>query len=414
MSAPSRSVYYLSLTAIIWCLSFSLMKGWGEVHEWANVSWLMNYDLGFIKRGLWGSLISWFNPSDADITPEHMKILGIALLFLFISALLIIALRVLKLTNTNWAILLLILVFFTSPFLTMLANIRNYLDIPISLLGIGALFFSIRKQYIPAMFALSIGVFIHELIIVIFMPLLVLTLILQHQLDINTKDSKSPLHQPSSWFAVLIPLACLVIIILNQQTLNIDVLRARIDDRLVSLLPMDNDRAKLYSEMLTYSFTDYLQEESLLFKGRITNPDFLFTIGLFPLITLLLAWQLLAEQALRERILLILVTAGASIAPLTLHLIAFDTNRIWAMPILSCFLSLWLIIEILPNQKISKHIFPGLLLLCTWIVYWLIEPIIMFNAEIILYQSDVLQAAFLPIAFVCYHIARSLSADQIR
>ncbi|MFC3681269.1 hypothetical protein [Bacterioplanoides pacificum] len=425
MSAPSRSVYYLSLTAIVWCLSFSLMKGWGEVHEWANVSWLMNYELGFIKRGLWGSLITWLTPNHVNINPQYMADLGLPVFFLFLGVLLTIALRLLSLSHHHWILLLLCLVFFTSPFLTMLANIRNYLDIPISLLGILGLLSALKRHYLLAMVLLSLGVFIHELIIVIFSPLLVLLLMLQHahctphqaagtQAPVlPAEPAVSPWRLPAAWFAMVLPLLCLTLIVFNQQSLDLTALSTDIDQRLETLLAMDSDRAALYSEMLTHSFFDYLKEEAPLFERRITDPQFVLTVGLFPAVIALMAWRLLYHLTLKRRLWLLLITVGASVAPLTLHLIAFDTNRIWVMPILSSFLSLWLILEISPNKQLNEPIFPGLLLLCTWIIYWLIEPVIMFNAALTLYQSDSLLAAFIPIIWACYYTARSIS-QQVR
>lgn len=409
MLTQSKSTFYITLFIICWCVTFSLMKGWGEVHEWANVSWLINYDFGFIKRGLWGSIVNYLTPSTLFITPEYMEKAGLPVLFLLITSLLAIAVRTLYLTNMNWVFFVFILTFFTSPFITMLANIRNYLDIPISLFGITALFFAVRRYNIIAMLLLSISVFIHELTIVIFLPLLVLLFTLQHM----NKGIK-PLCFFSASLTVIIPLSCLVIIIINQQLLDIGILRSQLENHLQLMLPMAEHRARLYSEMLTYSFISYLQEESLLFKSRISNPHFLFTIGLFPLVTLLLSWHLLKHITFKQRLLLMLIIAGCCIAPLTLHLIAFDTSRIWTMPILSCFISLWLILEISPKKLLDEPIFPGLLLLCTWIVYWLIEPIVMFNAEVIWYQSDFLQAASIPVIFVCFYISRSSFFTQVR
>lgn len=405
---PDRAISYAIFTTIAWCLLFSLMKGWGEVHEWANVSWLIHYDFGFVKRGLLGSLLTLLLPASTTITPELLSTIGLPLFLTLLAALLLIAFRMIVLTNFSWLLFLFAAVFFTSPYLTMLANIRNYLDIPISLLGIASLFSALKQRYFTAALILSIGVFIHELVIVIFLPLFVLLLGLQHAFRTNTNQTSSPLFKIAPWLAIIFPLVFLAITIINQQTLDTGELRLQIENRIMSLLPMNKDRAELYSEMLTYSFFDYLKEESGLFLGRITDSYFVFTVGLFPVITLLVIWQISGSLRTGMRLILLLLAAGSCLAPLTLHLIAFDTNRIWVMPIFSAFLALWLVVETSQVKHVSAPYFPGLLLLCLWVVYWLIEPVIMFNAELMLYPSDFLRAAIIPVSFVCYYISRTL------
>lgn len=391
-------------TTLLWSAAFALIKGWGDIHEWANINWLINYDTGFIKRGLWGEVIGKVIPSQYLVA--SFEPIGTALLGIFLGVLLFISFHSLKKSNYHWITLVFYLAFFSSPFITMTANIRNYLDINVYIAGIASLFLLKQNRPVWSAILLSIGVLLHEISIVIFSPLVVayLSFKLSQQgknpLGINNWDLKPIL-------TIAAPLFTLAIVIISQQNLDIGQTREHLEAHFLKYNEMGPQRAELYSRMLSYSFFDYIQEEAPKFLQRISDSYYLAHTAPMILLALSTIWISLRNHAYQKATFLIITVA--TFAPLSLHAIAFDTNRIWAMPILSSYLLYTLTCDHRKFSNSQAGIRIGLLSLATWVFYWNIEPFIMFSANANIFTSDIFKASIFPIIYVCLLISDSLN-----
>ncbi len=406
--------YYAQFSVMLWCATYALIKGWNPVHQWADINWLLTYEWGFIKRGAWGSVLAPFmqNLSPAE-TLSMFETIGSVILFSFIALLFSLALRMQQQMKGFWVFTLFSVVFFSSPYMTMMSNIRNYLDIHVSIMGIGALLAIRHNSWFLAAILLSSAVFIHELVVVIFLPLVVLAILLKQSRNSDTSLLYFWQWPGKSWLPIISPVMVTLFIIFNQQQLDINTLRAAMDAKFLHFLPINEYYAAQYSEMLTYSFFDYLREESTKLSGRFNNDWYQSSILSMFIPTILIGWHLLDGIEKKNRIFLISIACCTCIAPLSLHLIAFDTNRIWAMPLLSCFLTLWLITEYIGHPiQTKKLLFSGFFLLCLWIFYWIMPPFTMFDPSVKLFTSDFAFAAALPVMYICFLISRSLPGNE--
>ena len=140
--------------------TFSFFKGYnGQIQIWGQPFWLIDYHDGFIKRGLAGAITGFFTDRH-NLSRLWSHVLAIHFV---LCALILIAIGLWGLLRAaKPAVLMIVALFFTSPFLATLAYNTGYLDAPVYLLYVTAVLCLAANWYIAAIVIGCIGPFIHE------------------------------------------------------------------------------------------------------------------------------------------------------------------------------------------------------------------------------------------------------------
>lgn len=122
------------------------------------------------------------------------------------------------------------------------------------------------------------------------------------------------------------------------------------------------------------SFFTYIESNAPRFVGKLMDPYYLILIGLPLIFFMIEGWYQLILLP-KYRYLLFLMFVGVTLAPLTLHLIAWDTSRIWSYPLLVAFLGVWGMSELglvrTSAHKISPRFFiPAVTILLLQFFAW--------------------------------------------
>lgn len=392
----------LTFTAALICLATTSARGISGIHEWAYSNWLLGYDLGFIKRGLPGTLIHWLTTYIPDSTATTLQLIDIISGFIFLimaALLLLIGFKTIHQQRQEPVVTIFLITYCVSPAISMAGNLIGYYDQIITIITITSLFLCINNLLFIAGLTSATAVFIHESVITNTIPLLFLWNICQSNRDGN-------LWRRTFWFNLLKlagpALIVFVAIFINQQIINTAELSNKIIELLMHNLAQNTERARYYAEMLTHSFTEYITTESEKFTDRITDINYTTSILPFIIASAALTWHQTKNKT--NRLTLFVFFTLASIAPLTLHLIAFDTERIWTMPITSTFISIWILSS--TGQLEIKHdnteIFLTQVLLVLTIYYISLRPYGMMPPNVSLVTSDLVILYSIPVLYLCW------------
>jgi hypothetical protein len=197
----------------------------------------------------------------------------------------------------------------------------------------------IRKHIWTASVIIFITVFIHENILLVGLPSVICIIYFQHLKE------KNPTNKPVKRFLItysplfLLPLLAFIIILFNQILYVNEGLEKQFVNHLSKFDFIEEDRNYLVPEELTKSYSVYLEAENPKFFRRITSPLNIIR-NILPLIFILIFTRRFIKSTGISKSFIIVVLAVVFL-PLTLHLIAWDTPRIWTYPIMTAILILW-------------------------------------------------------------------------
>ena len=365
----------LILFGIFWAFFITISRALRWPNDWAEAQWLISYKFGFVKRGLPGTLIAPFVNlgrinNNVDIV---IKIISTIFLLLFCAVLLWICLRIIQKSLFNIYSVLVVLIFSTSPFVVMSAHLNGYFDHIIVILVVFSCWALFNGKVWLISIILSTGILVHEITFLIGFPVVIFLALVQYIKETNNLNTKQLITGYFSRYKLLflIPSVTLLIIIINQ---TIFIEPAELKIRLVAYLTqfdfIQDKRNFVVPNAFTTSFFAYFSQQGPMFMQRITDLTHLLHIGLPIIILLHYVWHNLS--AIRYKKLIFGVLVAITLLPLSLHVIACDTSRIWSYPLLVAMLSLWGVTEILPaNNNVDKEPFVfyiiGLILLISQI-----------------------------------------------
>lgn len=176
---------FWSLTTVV-VGSVALFKGLRYPNSWAATQAQVDYSFGFVKRGLFGAMIG---------TPlqlwHYQRFAGVSLLLLAALLCLLSALARKSGLCSQPDGRVAVAVFAASYVVTYLASLDGYLDIPLALLTVGLLMTrSLRLRLVLALPVFAIALLTHEMFLFVFLPVIVLSCVLQARLDEGRADTK--------------------------------------------------------------------------------------------------------------------------------------------------------------------------------------------------------------------------------
>ena len=331
----------------------SILRGIRYPNLWAYSHYLFNYDYGFVKRGLIGTIVAHLPPFFSSYTAFALFSIAIFVINMTLLGLLIARM----IDGETPALTGVALVFASSVAVIFLAHTIGYFDhigLLVTLLTLRIKTFG-RKMLFAAP-ALLVSLFIHEAIFIIFFPVIFLSLLF----SMGAENRRRKMLQLTILALALILLAIFIsntaIPAEDARTMRyefqeqigyrlpgnaFDVLHRNSKDNLAVMKALWSDKERFLA-----------MAESLL----VTAPSLLLIFYfLFAL----------ASHSLTNRWLLI-VTLLAPLAPLLLHIVGWDLNRWNALAISMSFLTLYVLIDSglsIDSMRISSAIYPILVLI---------------------------------------------------
>ncbi|MBP6788760.1 MAG: hypothetical protein KA170_14305 [Candidatus Promineofilum sp.] len=330
-----RHANRLIALGLLWAFGVTLLRGLRRPNDWAEAHWLIGYDFGLIKRGLPATLLRPFTAASAERAEMAITVVATILTALLCLVLISVCGSILRRAGFSRNAVVAVAVFATSPFVVMTGHLNGYFDAPIILLTALAVALTWRGRAGWAAVALTIGLLVHETIFIIGFPTVVWAALLANWRDGLTGRPAARRLAPLA--APLLAFAALFV----YQSFAIDA--ATLERTLIAHLEtfpfIQYDQEVIVPRAFAKSFVAHFQSQSPRVWGRLFDGGLI--VAVLPTVAV---WLLFIRQALRAANTPrhLAVTAGLlPFLPLALHLIAWDTARIWTYPVIVALLVGW-------------------------------------------------------------------------
>lgn len=317
---------WLALIGVL--LLNSVLRGIRPPNMWAYTQFLLNYDFGFAKRSLQGAVIGAFN-----IPGLHTYTFAFWYMMVVFTANVLLLLWVMRrlCATEDLTARLISAVFASSLAVVALAHFVGYGDQPtllVVLLATAIRNFYHRCIFVAALFPLCL--LIQETEFVIFFPIIAFRFMIDLRVTVT--------EQRPRLAALCLVLVCVLAALLAVGNTHMSVASATAMLQSIQSnadYPLRQDQ----TEPLTKTFTDFVGIMVHTY-GEPFMRRFLFLscIVTLPSMAYLMCqtWSLMTRNG--YSILLRAVAMGASMAPLTLIVIAGDVNRFAAFAVLTSFI----------------------------------------------------------------------------
>ncbi len=332
--APARAARSGIVVLLVWTLAVTALRAARWPNDFAKAHWLVDYRFGIVKRGLMGQMLTLATrllharPSEALIAGVSFVIFGALLLTLLWMAVDLIA-------RTAWSgtTVAVMAVFVSSPFIVMSAHLMGYLDHVIVLAAAGAVVLLVRGQVWWAFGVEAAAVFVHEEALLVGFPVLAavwLTLPPHRRPGARALQRLMPL---------LLPLVAFGALLAADSALASDHYQQALVHHLARFPFVGGDMHLFVPEWLTTNLAANLGEQAHHFAERISSAG-MYGLVMPTVVTLLaLAVEMWDTRGAPDMAVLV----AAILAPQLMHLVAWDTARIWTDSIVCAFLGLWAI-----------------------------------------------------------------------
>ena len=340
---------FVLVASLGWALAVTVGRGLVRPNDWAEAHWLLDYRFGSLKRAHIGTLLAPVFDLPFINTEWAIGLFSGLLFTLFGITLLWLCLKILSTAPNHLPTLWVALLFLTSPYIVMIANLIGYFDNIILLLTVAACWLVQTHRPLLSGLILLIGVFVHETIVLVGIPSVLFFALVYHTRHTVVGQ---PHWQWSNlirhyWPLVLLPATAFLTLVLYQTAwLDTENFIATFREHLLAHPFIVNNGSELVPTLLATSYFDFLGEQRFLLAKRLFHRGYLLRI--MPAVALLLLYVWHRLEGVAHRRLLIVTLAGIALLPLTLHAIAFDTNRIWTYPLIVLLLGIYAISNVYP------------------------------------------------------------------
>lgn len=320
--------WYFVIFAILF---LSILRGIRVPNIWSYSNFLFNYDLGFIKRGLIGEIISQFN-NPYLLSYEFFFIFSIAILFIVI---VLISLLLKDLINSHNPIFIGCSVVFSSSLaVVFLSHSVGYFD-HIGLL-VALITLKINGFYKKIFFLLpsiSFALLTHEAILIIFFPVIFMSLLFS--IETEGRAIKKTLI-----LGLFSASALMLVFFTSNHTLE----KSEAHQMYVGL--QTNIQHPLSQGAFNVLHRD-IKDNFYIMKNKWSNKKRLIKLALSFLVTapVFIIFNYFTTVILKKSKVesnLIVLAILASLSPLVLHLFAWDMHRWNTLAMITSFLMLYI------------------------------------------------------------------------
>lgn len=343
----------------LWTLAVTILRALRLPNGFSQAHWLLDYQFGFIKRGLPGEMVRLISQGlGITITENLLWLISFFNLVLFVAMLCYMLYRIIKLSFQKECSSLMGVIFVSSPFIVMNAHLVGYFDNLLYLFTFAAIIFIFNRQYLWASLLAAIGILIHESFIFVGWPLIILALVLILRKE-NPKRSQLPQYLLVVGLPLLVfgSLLTYQAFFIEQETLHYQIMKHINNYAFVA------DQGKSLADYQVTPFQDLFQFGNLgqIFQARIFNPKVwlpLLPTFLTLLYFIVFTFKIIPTQKSFYGVLALIL------APLVLHFVAWDSVRISDYVLGSAFFAIWIFAERISFYcRRSELVLGGLLLL---------------------------------------------------
>jgi hypothetical protein len=333
--ASSRKI---GITALfLWTIIVTVLRALRMPNDFAEAQWLLDYRFGFVKRGLVGTILSLATGLASHPATAHLIAVLATLAFsLFCLTMIVLSIRIVRLADWSAEAALAALVFVSSPFVIMSAHLNGYFDSIIIVLGVLSIALLLKGRLWPAVILQVAAVLVHETSILLVFPAFCLAGLLR-----NSRRTESGVSY-ASILPFAVPLLIFIVLSAGQGVLVTKEFASLYGARLSHFPFVQDDRSTLAPLWLsTPLFESFLTQKSQL-VDRLTL-TYLYCLVLPA--TLAILFYIVNAYRIIDVSIESIVLVGVCLVPQLMHLVAWDTPRIWTYSILCAFLALWVYAE---------------------------------------------------------------------
>lgn len=338
----------IAITVVIWTFAVTISRALRMPNDFSEAHWLLDYRFGFMKRGFVGSLCSLTtNALGLQMTPTLIAILSAIIFCIMSVAMLYILLSVFRQQQPRMGLLVLGVVFASSPFVVMSAHLFGYFDAFLYLLAIASVMLVLRGRPLLAAILSSLPILIHESYLLIGFPLVCLATI-----GVLTANAERRARWMPYVIGICIPVAVfLAVSLLQGLSTDAMTLRGQLAGRLDSF-EFVASRSKSIALWQTTTFLEFFNQQIWSFPERILNSSVLASVG-----PTLLTILVFIHSSFRIRVFspFSIVLLGLVCAPLAMHAVAWDTARISTYPIAGALIAWWILSETRRAQPVTDE-----------------------------------------------------------
>jgi hypothetical protein len=331
--------------AMVWTLVVTSLRSARLPNDFSKEHWLIDYRFGFVKRGLIGSLLSLLNALfHAQPTEAMIDTLAVALFVVFGVALLIVSLRMIRRSRWSPDVVLAVLVFLSSPFMVMSAHLIGYYDNIIILLTLLSLALLVAGRIGAGAIAQSVAMLVHENTLLVGFPVFCCGCWLATRQSQSRRRRLVPL---------LLPLAVFVLI-----AVRLDTAPHRLERLLTAHLSSFPFVAGTLADVrvahwITITFADSYRLHQGHFQERILSQPMIALVlpSVVALLGVVFETQAMAAISTGSAMLF-----GICLIPQLMHVMVWDTARVWTYAIVCAFLLLWIAVEQPPVRRTSQFV----------------------------------------------------------
>lgn len=331
---------------LLWTLVVTSLRAVRLPNAFSTEHWFVDYRFGFVKRGLVGTIVSLATRAmHMRPTEQLVAILSSLLLVVFCVALMGVGLRIVHRSGWSTTGILTVLAFVSSPFIVMSAHLIGYYDNIIIVLGLISLACLLRGRIWLAASLEAISILVHENALLIGFPVFCFGWLL-----VNSR--RQPDRARLALWPLFLPVGTFLFITLSQSLAPRDLEQSL--TTYLSSFPFiaKNIRDVRVPHWITITFFDSYALHRGFFFNRLLAPSML---GLVLPSMLAVVSFIVDAYGVRDLSLESLLLLGVCLAPQLMHLVAWDTTRIWTYSILCAFLALWVYAELFAARRDVSH-----------------------------------------------------------
>ena len=343
----------------------TIARGVFGVNDFAEIHWLVGYENGFIKRGFVATgfhLLRFLLPFVDTETLLHAS--AYTLLTLFYAVYFYVVVALVRNFGFSLGAVIIGLVFVSSPYIVMAGKLNGYYDNILAMLTVLACVLILRNgRYVyVAAAALGIGVLIHENILLIGLPSVMVFAFAKTVADNDKADivELCSVCFKRYWPIMAAPLSCgLAVFIVHDFFIDDTRLHEAIRQTVLQHDFVRGPNALAF--FLTNGFLDYLSNQFPCGVGRLSDGFFISRI--LPVSVAVLVFCYLAVRRFRAKNLLFAAALASVLLPLVLHFVAWDVERIWVYPVFAALIACFAFSRLFGHREGFKVPVPLLLIL---------------------------------------------------
>ena len=336
----------ITASVIIWTFAVTISRSIRKPNDFSEAYWLLDYRFGFIKRGFIGSLCTVITDFlGLEKSPRLILFLSLITLCGMFAAMLFMLWNSYRRQQAKDIPVVFGVVFGSSPFVVMSAHVLGYFDALLYVLAMASVGLILRARAYASAIVSSVAILSHEGYLLIGLPLVCLASVVAISVS-STRTSWRPYV-----VALLVPISVfLTISPLQRLTTDSEKLRTQLYFHLDSfgIVPT---RSWDVATSQTVTFVEFFQSQKGAFFDRLSRPRIWASIGL-PLLFILFIIH--SSFRIRACSLFSVALLCLIFAPLAMHAVAWDTERISTYLIGGAFIAYCMIAGARPSQRVDE------------------------------------------------------------